>query len=59
MQWLHPGALVFVEGSLSYWKMEKEGENRPFHYQNAIHADQVRFIFYGKSLESSGPLENT
>ena len=36
---LRKGALVFVEGSLSYWKASQEGE-----YKNAIHGYEVKFL---------------
>jgi len=56
--WLDRGALLFVEGTLSYWQVTKEEENRAFPYRNAINADQVRFISYGKSMDNSVALEN-
>lgn len=55
---LGKGALVFVEGNLSYWKMASNGENRDTPYKNAVHADRVRFITYGKSADHAVSMEN-
>lgn len=38
---LQKGALVFVEGSLTYWKMD---ESQGTKYKNAIHGHEVRFL---------------
>lgn len=54
--WLDRGALVFVEGSLSYWQIDSEDSTK--RYQNAINADQVRFISYGRRSEEGAALEN-
>lgn len=56
--WLRKGALVFVEGSMSYWKLDKAGDDRESPYRNAIHADQVRFITYGRSAGVAENLDN-
>jgi single-strand DNA-binding protein len=49
-KWLDKGALVFVDGSLNYWKSEAEQPEK--RYQNAISADRVNFITYGRHLET-------
>lgn len=58
--WLDRGALVFVEGTLSYWKIDSEEPGK--RYQNAINADSVQFLSYGAGkvevLEGEQPLEN-
>lgn len=46
---LNPGAQVFVEGSLSYWQLEGESSDKK--YKNAINADRVNFISYGRTAE--------
>lgn len=58
VEYLKRGALVFVEGNLSYWKQAKNGIERENPYKNAVHADRVRFITYGKTLERSVGAEN-
>lgn len=50
VQWLKSGALVFVEGSLSYWQVAAQGE-----YKNAIQAINVHFLNIPKS--SARPVE--
>ncbi len=52
---LDRGALVFVEGTLSYWKIDSDDDGK--RYQNAINADSVRFISYGRS-KNDQELEN-
>lgn len=36
---LQKGALIFVEGELTYWKVAEQKE-----YKNAIHAEDVKFL---------------
>ncbi len=59
-EYLRKGALVFVEGSLTYWQVAQEstGEKGKNGYKNAIHADHVRFISYGRAAEAPTDLEN-
>lgn len=59
-EYLRKGALVFVEGSLTYWQVAMEGttEKSQTGYKNAIQADKVRFITYGRSTESDEQAEN-
>lgn len=40
--YLRKGALVFVEGSLTYWQVSQSSEKGP--YKNAIHANEVKFL---------------
>ena len=54
-KWLDRGAQVFVEGALSYWKLDKEGETE---YRNAINAERVSYISYGKSPGNAMDVEN-
>ncbi|MGZ3721517.1 MAG: single-stranded DNA-binding protein [Bdellovibrionales bacterium] len=49
---LRKGALVFVEGSLSYWKVA-EGEIGKDGYKNAIHGQEVKFLNYPKATDSA------
>ncbi len=53
---LEKGALLLVEGSLSYWQ-----GNRDEPYRNAIHAAEVRFLTRGaqESPNSSAPIDNS
>ena len=39
---LKKGALVFVEGSLSYWKVADKD------YRNSVHGFEVKFLGYGE-----------
>jgi single-strand DNA-binding protein len=57
-EYLRTGALVFVEGSLTYWQVAQERSDEKTAYKNAIHADRVRFISYGKEAEEPIDLEN-
>jgi single-strand DNA-binding protein len=59
-EYLRTGALVFVEGSLSYWEVALEGttEKSQTGYKNAIQADRIRFITYGRGAESEDSPEN-
>ena len=41
VQSLKSGALVFVEGSLSYWQVAKDDGSA---YKNAVHGHEVRFL---------------
>lgn len=46
---LRKGALVFVEGALSYWQVAEEKQ-----YKNAIHGHEVKFLnFSGKASETT------
>lgn len=56
-RWLTKGAMVFVEGSLTYWQVAMDGGTDTA-YKNAIHADDVRFITYGKGAEFATGAEN-
>ncbi len=59
VDFLGSGALIFVEGNLSYWKKPAEnGESRDNPYKNAVHADRVRFITYGKTPDKTAGAEN-
>jgi single-strand DNA-binding protein len=51
---LRKGSLVFVEGSLTYWKVAKTTNGTQ--YMNAIHGHEVRFLSSNKSPETA-PLE--
>jgi|GEM_PF-1727183 len=53
VQYLEKGAMVFVEGNLRYWETASD-EPEKNRYQQAIAADQVRFITYS----GRGSLEN-
>lgn len=57
-EYLGKGAIVFVEGNLNYWKEAKDGLERENPYKNAIHADRVHFISYGKRLDRAAGAEN-
>ena len=60
-RWLNKGALVFVEGALSYWQVALDGVGETAEkigYKNAIHADNIRFITYGRNSESLSDMEN-
>jgi single-strand DNA-binding protein len=46
---LKKGALVMVEGSLSYWQVAQIDKE----YKNAIRAQSVRFLTLGKSIETA------
>ena len=51
-RWLDRGATLLVEGTLSYWQIEKAGVEKTYH--NAINADHIRFITYaGKGVANS------
>lgn len=50
-EYLRTGALVFVEGSLTYWQVAQENSDKKA-YKNAVHADRVRFISYGREAEA-------
>lgn len=61
---LRKGALVFVEGSLTYWQVAT-GEGNP--YKNAIHGHEVRFLSHprtplapvlGENLDNSEEARN-
>ena len=49
-EYLSIGAMVFVEGSLSYWQVATDVDTPKAEsgYKNAIHADNIRFITYGR-----------
>ena len=47
---LQVGALVFVEGSLTYWQVANSSESP---YKNAVHGHEVRFL---NSPKASGVL---
>lgn len=44
---LRKGALVFVEGSLTYWKIAQQKD-----YKNAIHGQEVKFLNSQRSYET-------
>jgi single-strand DNA-binding protein len=44
-RYLNKGALVSIEGSLSYWEVAQE--EQPTLFKNAIRAEQVQFLTYG------------
>ena len=56
VEYLRTGARVFVEGSLTYWKMGDELPEKA--YKNAIHADRIHFITYGRDAEVASGVEN-
>ncbi|HMN67778.1 MAG TPA: single-stranded DNA-binding protein [Bdellovibrionales bacterium] len=57
---LRKGACVLVEGSLSYWQVAEDAgsPNPKKEYKNAIQADIVRFISYGRPSEGAVDMEN-
>lgn len=52
-EWLRKGAMVFVEGSLSYWQVAQQGE-----YKNAIQALNVHFLSVPKGTLRPPQMEN-
>ncbi len=52
---LQRGALVFVEGSLTYWSVAQESTAV---YKNAIHGHEVRFLTSPKSAVTLSDSEN-
>lgn len=52
---LRKGALVFVEGSLTYWQVAQNDNKQ---YKNAVHANTVKFLNQGKGGESEVELSN-
>jgi single-strand DNA-binding protein len=56
VEYLRQGARVFVEGTLTYWEVAKETDKKG--YQNAVHADQITFITYGKAPDEAPDLDN-
>lgn len=58
-RFLDKGALLMVEGRLSYWREDKDGELRDKGYRNAIHADDITFITYrGNRVDAGAETEN-
>lgn len=60
VKYLEKGAMVFVEGNIRYWDNGEEDKNR---YQQAITADQIRFITYSgraslENVDNSGVARN-
>jgi len=58
---LRKGSLVFIEGSLSYWKVAEESDSGK-KYMNAIQGYSVDFLSFTKSRENasaSGDLDNS
>lgn len=53
--YLKKGALVFVEGSLTYWHVATE-EGSP--YKNAIHGHDVRFLNHPRAPLAAAEVEN-
>ncbi len=45
---LQSGALIFVEGTLTYWQVAQDS-SAEMDYKNAIHADEVRFLSFGRA----------
>lgn len=55
---LRKGALVFVDGALTYWQVAQESPEKK-NYKNAIHAHEVKFLSTAKaSLEPPVLVEN-
>jgi single-strand DNA-binding protein len=54
---LHKGSLVFVEGSLNYWKVAEESDDAK-KYMNAIQAQTVNFLSFSKTPENASVSEN-
>ncbi len=52
-RYLSKGALLAIEGSLTYWEIANEEHTS---YKNAIHAEQVQFLSYGSTTANK---ENT
>ena len=55
VQSLQKGALVFVEGSLSYWQVVKEDGAA---YKNAVHGHEVRFLNSPRAALAATDTEN-
>lgn len=47
---LQKGALVFIEGSLTYWEVARDTGRE---YKNAVQAHSVKFLNLGKSTDSA------
>jgi single-strand DNA-binding protein len=56
VEFLRKGAKVFIEGSLTYWRLNEDLPQKT--YKNAIQADRVHFISYGRPTEVASALEN-
>jgi single-strand DNA-binding protein len=56
VQNLRKGSLVFVEGTLTYWKVAQQDN-----YKNAVHGHEVKFLSQGRSdapAEAAADTEN-
>lgn len=53
VEWLNKGAMLYIEGSLSYWQLNKDGEKRDYPYRNAINAERIQFLTFGKAHEEA------
>ncbi len=59
VQYLRRGALVYVEGALTYWQVAQPTDvETAKNYKNAIQAERVNFITYGKRTETSEDAAN-
>jgi single-strand DNA-binding protein len=52
---LQKGALIFVEGSLTYWEVARDTGKE---YKNAVHAHSVKFLNLGRSVADAENLSN-
>lgn len=51
-RYLNKGALVSIEGSLTYWEVAQDEQHTQF--KNAIRADHVQFLTYGATTSEEG-----